>query len=246
MSSREAGVDPAGPLQGRTALVTGGSKGIGLAVAESLAAAGARVHVLSRNPDAAASVCAQSGGSVWATDLNDDAEVWSAIDAFIDTVGGPPDIVVNSAGSFEVAPLAETSVATFDRQIALNLRGSFLILRAVLPAMLERGSGDLVQIGSVAGRRAFPANGAYSASKYGLRGMHEVLLEEIRGTGVRASLLEPAATDTPIWDPLDPDANPNLPDRAGMLRPLDVAEAVAFVVTRPPNVRVPLLQIERG
>jgi NADP-dependent 3-hydroxy acid dehydrogenase YdfG len=98
----------------------------------------------------------------------------------------------------------------------------------------------------VAGRRAFPANGAYSASKYGQRGMHEVLAEELRGSGLRATLVEPAATDTPLWDALDPDADPNLPGRDAMLRPVDVAEAVVFAVTRPPHVRIPLLQIERG
>ncbi len=101
-------------------------------------------------------------------------------------------------------------------------------------------------VGSVAGRRAFPSNGAYSASKYGQRGLHEVLVEELRGTGVRATLVEPAATDTPLWDPLDPDRDPHLPDRDAMLRAGDVAETVLFAVTRPAHVRTPLLKIERG
>ena len=93
---------------------------------------------------------------------------------------------------------------------------------------------------------AFPGNGAYSASKFALRGLHEVLLEEIRGSGVRASLVEPAATDTEIWDPLDPDGNPGLPDREDMLTASDVAEGVVFVATRPEGVVIPLLQVERG
>jgi len=233
-------------LRGRTALVTGGSRGIGLATAESLAEAGASVHVLARDPSPVAALCASTRGGTWGADLSDDAEVWSALDQLQETLGGPPDLVVNSAGTFAVRPLHETSVEEFDLQMQVNLRGSFLVIRALLPAMLERGSGDLVQIGSVAGRRAFPSNGAYSAAKFGLRGMHEVLLEELRGTGVRASLLEPAATDTPIWDPLNPDADPHLPGRDAMLRAEDVADAVLFVATRPSHVRVPLLQIERG
>jgi NAD(P)-dependent dehydrogenase (short-subunit alcohol dehydrogenase family) len=233
-------------LRGRTALVTGGSKGIGLATARLLAAAGASVHVLARDPVPAAATCAESGGDTWAVDVTDDADVWSAADALTERLGAPPDVVVNSAGSFSMRPLHETSVAEFDRQIAVNLRGSFLVIRALLPAMLSRGTGDLVQIGSVAGRRAFPSNGAYSAAKYGLRGMHEVLLEELRGSAVRATLVEPAATDTPIWDPLDPDRAAGLPSRSEMLRAEDVAEAVLFAVTRPSHVRVPLLQIERG
>jgi len=233
-------------LRGRTALVTGGSKGIGLATARAFADAGASVHVLARDPSPAGAICAASRGSTWSADLSDDAEVWSALDELQESLGGAPDLVVNSAGSFAIRPLHETSVEEFDRQLQVNLRGSFLVIRSLLPAMLERGSGDLIQIGSVAGRRAFPSNGAYSAAKFGLRGMHEVLLEELRGTGVRATLLEPAATDTPIWDPLDPDADPHLPGRDAMLRAEDVADAVLFVASRPSHVRVPLLQIERG
>ena len=104
----------------------------------------------------------------------------------------------------------------------------------------------VVNVGSVAGRKAFPQNGAYSASKFGLRGLHEVLLEELRGTGVRASLIEPAACDTPLWDPLDPDQDPYLPSRSAMLRPEDVADAVLFLATRPDDVQIPLLSIEHS
>jgi NADP-dependent 3-hydroxy acid dehydrogenase YdfG len=77
-----------------------------------------------------------------------------------------------------------------------------------------------------------------------VRGFHEVLIEELRGTGVRTTLLEPAATDTSIWDPMDPDADPGLPDRAAMLRPEEVARAVAFVATRPDRVQIPFLPLE--
>jgi NAD(P)-dependent dehydrogenase (short-subunit alcohol dehydrogenase family) len=233
-------------LQGRHVLVTGGSRGIGAAVVEELAAAGAAVHVLSREPGAVAGPVRGSGGDVWPADLGDEAEVWSALDALVERIGGPPWGVVNSAGTFEVAPLTETSVEMFDRQVAVNLRGTFLVIRALLPRLLAQGSGHIVNVGSVAGRRAFPGNGAYSAAKFGVRGLHEVLVEELRGTGVRATLLEPAATDTPIWDPLDPDADPGLPDRAAMLDPTEVARAVTFLLTRPEGVSVPLLQIERN
>jgi NADP-dependent 3-hydroxy acid dehydrogenase YdfG len=153
---------------------------------------------------------------------------------------------VNAAGVFGVEPLASETLSAFEAALAVNVRAPFIALRALLPGMLERGSGLFVNVGSVAGRNAFPGNGAYSASKFGLRGLHEVLLEEIRGTGVRATLLEPAATDTELWDPLDPDGDPGLPSRADMLRPEDVAEAVVFLATRPDHVRIPLLQIERA
>lgn len=234
------------PLTGRTALITGASRGIGRAVSEALAEAGARVHALARDPAPVEAIARASGGRTWAADLTDDAEVWESLDLLQETLGGAPDIVVACAGAFHLAPVAETTVVDFDRVVAVNLRGTFLVYRTLLPAILERGTGDLVTVGSVAGRRAFPSNGAYSASKYGQRGLHEVLVEELRGTGVRATLVEPAATDTPLWDPLDPDEDPHLPDRDAMLQAGDVAETVLFALTRPAHVRTPLLKIERG
>jgi NADP-dependent 3-hydroxy acid dehydrogenase YdfG len=233
-------------LQGRTALVTGATRGIGRAVAEALAEAGVRVWCLARSEEDVRAVAKEVGGEAVVADLADDASVWNALDSVQESIGGAPNIVVNAAGAFGVEACATETVNAFDEQIAVNLRGSFLVTRALLPSMLERGEGLIVHVGSVAGRRAFPGNAAYSASKFGLRGFHEVLLEEIGGTGVRATLLEPAATDTSLWDGLDPDNDPNLPARADMMRPEDVAEAVLFVASRPDTVRIPLLQIERS
>ena len=203
----------AGSLAGRTALVTGASRGIGRRVTEVLADAGARVWCLARSASDLRALAAEIGGEPLVVDLTDDAATWDALDSMIDSLGGPPDIVVNSAGVFGIATCATETVAAFDLAVAVNLRGPFLVNRVVLPAMLARKSGLIVNVGSVAGRKAYRGNGAYSATKYGLRGYHEVLLEELRGTGVRATLLEPASTDTPIWDALDPDANPKLPNR---------------------------------
>lgn len=234
------------PLRGRNALVTGASRGIGARVAERLAEAGARVWLVARSADRLADLAVRTGGTALAADLSDEAAVWEVAERLQDELGGAPDLVVNAAGVFGLAPVAEETVQSLDAHLAVNLRAPFLVVRALLPAMLRRGSGLVVNVGSVAGRRAFPANAAYSASKFGMRGFHEVLLEEVRGTGVRATLVEPAATDTPLWDPLDPDADPGLPDRSAMLDPDDVAEAVLFVATRPDSVRIPLLQIERA
>lgn len=233
-------------LVGRSALVTGATRGIGRAVAEAFAEAGAELHLLARSEGELRRLAERLGGHAWPADLTDEAEVWSAVDGLAERTGGLPDIVVNAAGVFDVGPLAETSVATFDRNLDVNLRGAFFLLRCVLPPMLERAGGLIVNVGSVAGRKAFPGNGAYAASKWGLRGMHEVLLAEIRGSGVRACLLEPAATDTPIWDPLDPDADASLPSRASMLRPEEVAEAALFVATLPDDVQISHLPIERS
>src|SRR5690606_1164068 len=121
----------------------------------------------------------------------------------------------------------------FRRQLDLNLGGTFYMLRAFLPDFLERRSGHVVNVGSVAGRIAMAGNAAYSASKFGLVGLHAVLAEEIRGTGVRATLIEPAATDTPLWDLIDPDSRDDLPRRASMLRAEEVARGVLYAVTQP-------------
>ena len=233
-------------LGGLTALVTGASRGIGARVAERLAEAGARVWLLGRSRGALTELAARTGGVALVADLTDEASVWDALDRLQDELGSAPDLVVNAAGVFGLAPVAQETVKSLDAHLGVNLRGPFLVVRALLPSMLERGRGIIVNVGSVAGRKALPGNAAYSASKFGLRGFHEVLLEETRGTGVRVTLLEPAATDTPLWDPLDPDSDPALPDRAAMLTPDDVAEAVLFVVSRPDTVRIPVLQIERA
>jgi 3-hydroxy acid dehydrogenase/malonic semialdehyde reductase len=103
-----------------------------------------------------------------------------------------------------------------------------------------------VNVGSVAGRKAFKENGSYSAAKFGLRGLHEVLVEELRGSGVAATLVEPAATDTSLWDRVAPDQRADLPSRSDMLQPAHVAEAVLFALTRPQGVNIPLIQVERG
>lgn len=233
-------------LRGRTALVTGASRGIGRRIAERLAEAGARVSGVGRSEVDLRDLARATGETSLVVDLTDDVALWDALDEWVDEHGGPPDIVVNSAGTFSLESLVTETLASFDRGLAVNVRAPFIVIRALLPGMLERGSGLFVNVGSVAGRKALPGNSAYATGKYGLRGLHEVLLEEIRGTGVRATLLEPAATDTELWDPLRPDADPSLPSRDQMLRTDDVAEAALFVSTRPDHVRIPLLQIERA
>lgn len=233
-------------LAGRAALVTGASRGIGEAVARRLAALGARVGVTARTASALEALATEIDGVALPGDLVSPGGMEGLLEGYRRSFGvDAPDIVVASAGVFTLGRIEDTDPADLTLNWQVNVEATFRVLQGVLPAMKARGSGILVLVGSVAGRKAFAGNGAYSASKYGVRGLHEVLLEELRGTGVRATLLEPAATDTPIWDPLDPDGNPDLPPRAAMLRPEEVAEAVSFVVTRPAGVQIPFLPIER-
>jgi NAD(P)-dependent dehydrogenase (short-subunit alcohol dehydrogenase family) len=224
------------PLDGRVALVTGASRGIGAATAEALRSAGARVVRVSR------SLTPHDGYVDLPADLTDSAQV-AELAAQVQRAAGVPDIVVSNAGGFLLRPLERTTVEEFDALVAINLRAAFALARAILPLQRAAGRGAFITVGSVADHVGFPENAAYAASKFGLRGLHETLVAEYRGTGVRLSLVSPGPTDTEAWDPFDPDRREGFPTRARMLRPADVAEAVLFVATRPPHVLIDWLRL---
>lgn len=225
-------------LAGQVAVVTGASRGIGLAIADALEADGARVVRAARSLSAARS---ESRLDV-PGDLTDPKQVTVLAEA-TRAAFGEPDLVVNSAGLFRLAALEATSPEDFAGQLSANLQAAFQVAREFLPAMRARGRGRLINLGSIADHRAFPKNAAYSASKYGLRGLHEVLREEYRGSGVLCTLVSPGPTDTPAWDPVDPDHREGFVPRARMLRPSDVADAVIWVAARPPHVDVDWLRL---
>ncbi|MHB1299071.1 MAG: SDR family oxidoreductase [Gemmatimonadaceae bacterium] len=251
------------PLAGRSALVTGATRGIGAAVARALAASGARVLLVARTPDLleravaelphgavairadlmAAGAAARVAQSVRAALGGDGAAGGAGIGA---GRGGAPDIIVHAAGTFPMAPFSDADDATIEEALALNAAVPLRLTREFLPAMRARGTGHVVMIGSIADRVIFPSNAAYSASKHALRAVHETLRVETRGSGLRATLVSPAATDTPIWDQhLAADA-PHLPARADMLRAEDVADAVLWAVTRPAHVDIEELRLARS
>ena len=227
-----------GDLSGSRIVLTGATGGVGSAVARRLAAGGAKLALIGRRLEVLAEL---------ANELDADSIAGELVDGqFIEGVpielerlwGAPPDVLVNNAGEFGIAQVTDTDPEDFERTLAVNLRAPFELTRAVLPSMLRRGTGHVVNIGSIAGRVGFPGNAAYSASKFGLRGLHKVLVEELRGTGVKATWIEPSAIDTPLWDALDPDGRSDLPSRSEMLRPEAVAEAVSFAVAQPYEVNI--------
>lgn len=225
-------------LDGHVALVTGASRGIGRAIAARLLEEGACVAALARSLQPSA-----NGRRLdIPCDVTDRAAVDGAVAETIDHLG-VPDIVVNNAGAFLLKPLPDTTDLELAEQLGANLIGPFVVLRAVLPLLRERRRGHVVTIGSVVDHHPYPGNAAYGASKYGVRGLHEIVQVELRGSGVRSTLVSPGPTDTRMWDSLDPDSREDLPARASMLSPLDVANAVVYAVTQPERVNVEWLRI---
>jgi 3-hydroxybutyrate dehydrogenase len=192
------------PLAGRHAVVTGGSRGIGAAIAQELARLGADVSLIARN-QAALSETARSiraaGTRVRdiAADITDEAD---AARALADAAAGlgAPSILVNNAGGAESAPFAKTDPALWRRMIELNLTGAYLCTRAVAPAMIAAGWGRIVNVASTAGLKGYAYVSAYVAAKHGLVGLTRALAVEFARTGVTVNAVCPGYTDTPMLD----------------------------------------------
>ena len=179
-------------------------------------------------------------------DLADSASVARVVSRIPSISGESPDIVINNAGHFFIATAEETSTQEFERTLQVNVAAPFAIVRAILPEMKKRKRGHIVTIGSIADHRAFPGNAAYAASKFGIRGLHEVLREELRGTGVRTTLISPGPTNTDLWNAVNPDEREGFTKRADMLPASAVADAVMYALTCPANVNVDELRISRS
>jgi NADP-dependent 3-hydroxy acid dehydrogenase YdfG len=235
-------------LSGRAAVVTGATRGIGAGIAGALAAEGAQVVMLARNEAKLKERSASLKGSIpIVCDVTRPESVEKAAKRITSELKRAPDIVVNNAGIFGVSTVEETSVEFFIETIDTNLVGPFLLVRSFLGEMKKRGTGHIITIGSVADRTIYTGNAAYSAAKFGLRAVHEVLRAELRGTGVRATLVSPAATDTEIWNTVsvtDPAGKPH--SKRPMLDTDDVVRAVMFAITQPERVNVDELRLSHS
>jgi NADP-dependent 3-hydroxy acid dehydrogenase YdfG len=236
------------PLSGRAAVVTGASRGIGAGISAALAREGVRLVMLARNEAKLSEMARALKGAIpIVCDITNPESVESAAKRITKELGGAPDILVNNAGIFGVAMAEETSRDFFIDTINTNLVGPFLFVRAFLGEMKKRSTGHIVTIGSIADRTIYTGNAAYSAAKFGVRAVHEVLRAELRGTGVRTTLVSPASTDTEIWDNVtitDPAGKPH--DKRPMLDPDDVVRAVMFAISQPERVNIDELRLSRS
>lgn len=236
-------------LAGRTAIVTGASRGIGAEIARQLAAGGARVALASRNKKALNKLAKQIGNLALPVecDITDPLSVAGAAARVREAFGSAPDIVVNNAGVFKMAPIDSMPPEDFIASINTIVIGPFLVLHEFLAEMRERKSGHVVTMGSAGDRQIFAGNAAYNAGKFGLRAMHEVLRLELKGTGVRATLISPSSVDTQLWDEHDTESGASdLPSRKDMLAPDAVVRAVMFALTQPDAVNIDELRLSRA
>jgi len=221
-------------LNGKTAVVTGGAQGIGLAVAERLRQSGARVAIWDMNTDKAADVAARLGGfgetHAQPCDISDWESVQTARDATEAALGGI-DVVVNSAGiAGPNATVEQYDNADWEQIISINLTGTYFVNKSVIAGMRARGYGRIVNIASVAGKEGNPNACAYSASKAGVIGFTKSLGKELADIDVAVNCVTPAAARTPIFDQMSQEHIGYMLSKIPRARFLEVEEAANMIV----------------
>jgi NAD(P)-dependent dehydrogenase (short-subunit alcohol dehydrogenase family) len=212
----------------KVAIVTGASSGIGRATAELLSARGALVAIFSRSAEANGSRMLAVAG-----DVSEPADV-ERLFAETEARFGPCEILVNNAGTIEPKPLVETSLESWERAFAVNVRGTFLTSKRALPQMIARRRGAIVNVASISGvpgTEKFPGFTAYCASKGAVISLTEALAVEVRQFGVRVNAVSPGSVDTPMWAGVSDNA-------PAAMTPAEVAETILFLASdasRPMN-----------
>jgi NADP-dependent 3-hydroxy acid dehydrogenase YdfG len=238
--------DATRPLDGKVALVTGASSGIGEATALALAEAGAAVAIGARRADrldALASKLRDGGRRALQLplDVTDEQACRDAVARTRDELGGL-DVLVNNAGVMLLGTIVGADPDDWRRMISTNVLGLMYMTSAAIDGMVEQGSGDIVNISSVAGRTARKGAGVYNASKWAVNAFSESLRQEVTTRGVRISLVEPGAVDTELRTHItQEEARSTAEQFAGQIRQLqseDIARAILYVVTQPPHVAV--------
>jgi NADP-dependent 3-hydroxy acid dehydrogenase YdfG len=229
--------------EGRTAVVTGASSGIGAATAERLAAEGFHVVLAARRTDRLEQLATRTGGRAVRLDVTDDASVQELADS-LDRV----DVLVNNAGgAFDAAPVADADLDSWQRTFDVNVLGAVRVTRALLPALRASGRGDVVFVGSTAGLISYEGGASYTAAKHGVHTLAETLRLELNGEPVRVVEIAPGMVRTDEFA-LNRTGSQDSADAVyrGVREPLvaeDVADCIAWTVTRPHHVNVDLLVV---
>jgi NAD(P)-dependent dehydrogenase (short-subunit alcohol dehydrogenase family) len=222
---------PVNNLEGKVAIVTGAGRGIGKAVSVSLAKAGCRVVLAARTREQVEAVQREilsQGGDALAipTDLTMDEDIQRLVEES-QAKWGAADILINNAGWGKRAPVVGALLSDWDQAFRLNLRAPMVLAKALLPNMIAKREGAVINIGSVSGKTGEANGAAYSASKFGLIGFTQSLYEEVREHSIKVAVILPGFVDTPLIPP-----NRQL-DRSKMIQADDIAQTVLFVLTSP-------------
>jgi 3-oxoacyl-[acyl-carrier protein] reductase len=226
-------------LKGQNALITGAGKGIGRAIAIALAKEGVNVGLMARTAsdleELAASLTKEYGVkvSVATADIAKSDEVEAAV-AKVKEEFGTIDILINNAGIATFAKLTEMPQEQWERIIQVNLMGTYYVTRAVLPGMIEQNSGNIINIASTAGERGFATGSAYCASKFGVLGLTESVMQEVRKNNIRVVALTPSTVNTEFAV----NAGLKIGDEDRMMQPEDVAELALATLKLPQRVFV--------
>jgi 3-oxoacyl-[acyl-carrier protein] reductase len=228
-----------GAFDGKVAIITGGSAGVGRATAYALAREGAAVGIIARGQealDATVGEIVAAGGRALAlpADVTDEAAIAGAVARLIREFGGL-DIVIANAGAGQSGTIDDLTLADWNRVFGVTLTGPFLIVRAALPHLRARGGGQIIAVSSGAGKRGYAGMAAYCAAKFGLQGFMESLAEEVGGDGIRVGTVVPGSIMTGFGG-RSVDAKRD--SGAKYLQPEDVADAILYQLRQPANARI--------
>jgi len=231
-------------LTDQVALVTGAGRGIGRAISLALGDAGCHVAALARSLDEieeTASLIRDNGRRAAAIrcDVASPEGITQAHREAVETLG-PIDILVNNAGFFVLRPILQTSLADFEQTMAVNLRATFLLTQAVLPSMIERGRGTILNTASTSSKRWYVGQGAYCAAKHGVLGFTKVLAEEMRPHNIRVSAICPGGVNTRMVQEERDDIVPE-----EWMDPEDIGRVAVFLATLPPKAAIDEVVVRR-
>jgi 3-oxoacyl-[acyl-carrier protein] reductase len=217
------------PFSGKIALITGGNRGIGLAIARTLGKLGARLAISGRNRDALKTAIGELKGAGYeatpfVADMMRPEEILRLVEE-VHGAMGEIEVLVNNAGLGWFKPVHEFSESDWDTMLDTNLKAVFLLSKAVVPEMIARGSGSIINISSLAGKNTFPNGSVYCASKWGLMGLTGCMAEDLRGHGIRVAAVCPGSVGTEF-------SNHSGRDPSKLLQAEDVAHAVEMILTQ--------------